>query len=65
MVTPRLVQPIKAGAPVALPTDRVQNPHELDLFLMGRTDKAVGVNPLDPNAPPPEAAKKEGADYDY
>lgn len=65
VVTPRLVQPIKAGAPVALPTDRVQNPHELDLFLMGRTDKAVGVNPLDPNAPPPEAAKKEGADYDY
>lgn len=65
VVTPRLVQPIKAGAPVALPTDRVQNPHELDLFLMGRTDKAVGVNPLDPNAPPSEAAKKEGADYDY
>lgn len=65
VVTPRLVQPIKAGAPVALPTDRVQNPHELDLFLMGRTDKAVGINPLDPDAPPPEAAKKEGADYDY
>ncbi len=57
VVTPRLVQPIKAGAPVALPTDRVQNPHELDLFLMGRTDKAVGVNPLDPNAPPPEPQK--------
>ena len=65
VVTPRLVQPIKAGAPVALPTDRVQNPNELDLFLMGRTDKAVGVNPLDPNDPPPEAKKKEGADYDY
>ena len=65
VVTPRLVQPIKAGAPVALPTDRVQNPNELDLFLMGRTDKAVGINPLDPNAPPPEAPKTEGADYDY
>ena len=65
VVTPRLVQPIKAGAPVALPTDRVQNPNELDLFLMGRTDKAVGINPLDPDAPPPEAPKTEGADYDY
>ncbi|MBP6379674.1 type II and III secretion system protein family protein [Sphingorhabdus sp.] len=65
VVTPRLVQPIKAGAPVALPTDRVQNPNELDLFLMGRTDKAVGINPLDPNAPPPEAPKTEGADYDF
>lgn len=65
VVTPRLVQPIKAGAPVALPTDRVQNPNELDLFLMGRTDKAVGINPLNPDAPPPEAPKTEGADYDY
>lgn len=68
VVTPRLVQPIKANMPVALPTDRVQNPHELDLFLMGRTDKAVGINPLDPNAPPPEAkpaTKTEGGDYDY
>ena len=31
-------------------------------------DKAVGINPLDPNAPPPEAkpaTKTEGGDYDY
>ena len=28
-----------------------------DLFLMGRTDKAVGINPLDPNAMPPEQRK--------
>ncbi len=36
---------------------------------MGRTDKAVGMNPLDPNAPPPEGKKstatKKGGDYDY
>lgn len=65
VVTPRIVQPIKANAPLALPTDRVQNPNELDLFLMGRTDKAVGTNPLDPNATPADAPKKESADYDY
>ena len=68
VVTPRIVRPIKPGAAIALPTDRVQDPHELDLFLMGRTDKAVGINPLDPNAPPPEGVKTgaEGAtDYDY
>jgi len=53
IVTPRLVKPIQNSADVRLPTDRVGNPHELDLFLMGRTDKAVGINPLDPNAPPP------------
>ncbi|KKW92918.1 type II and III secretion system protein family protein [Sphingobium chungbukense] len=53
IVTPRLVKPMRA-ADVELPTDRVGNPHELDLFLMGRTDKAVGINPLDPDAMPPE-----------
>ncbi len=67
VVTPRIVQPVKADQ-IKLPTDRVQNPNELDLFLMGRTDKAVGINPLDPDAKPPEAPKTpkaEGADYDY
>ena len=52
IVTPRLVKPMQA-ADARLPTDRVGNPSELDLFLMGRTDKAVGINPLDPNAMPP------------
>jgi pilus assembly protein CpaC len=68
VVTPRIVQPIKANVPVALPTDRVRDPSEGEFFLMGRTDKAVGVNPLDPNAQPPEGAKTgaEGnTDYDY
>ena len=67
VVTPRIVQPVKADQ-IKLPTERVQNPNELDLFLMGRTDKAVGINPLDPDAKPPEAPKTpkaEGADYDY
>lgn len=68
VVTPRIVQPVKANQ-IKLPTDRVQNPNELDLFLMGRTDKAVGINPLDPDAPPPEAKSsttdKKGGDYDY
>ncbi|MGV3479481.1 MAG: type II and III secretion system protein family protein [Sphingobium sp.] len=57
IVTPRLVQPMAAGE-ARLPTERVGNPHELDLFMMGRTDKAVGINPLDPNAPPPEKPAK-------
>lgn len=57
IVTPRLVKPVSPDA-VRLPTDRVPDPHELDLFLMGRTDKAVGANPLDPNAPPAGAATR-------
>lgn len=56
IVTPRLVKPMRADQ-VALPTDRVGDPHELDLFLMGRTDKAVGINPLNPDAMPPETRK--------
>ena len=68
VVTPRIVQPVKAGQ-IQLPTDRVQNPSEGDLFLLGRTDKAVGVNPLDPNTPPPEGststATKKADGYDY
>lgn len=53
IVTPRLVRPV-SPQDIALPTDRVAPPHELDLFGFGRTDKAVGINPLDPKAPPPE-----------
>jgi pilus assembly protein CpaC len=68
VVTPRIVQPVKANQ-IQLPTDRVQNPSEGDLFLMGRTDKAVGANPLDPNAAPPEGirstATKKADGYDY
>jgi pilus assembly protein CpaC len=68
VVTPRIVKPMRPEQ-IQLPTDRVGNPSEADLFLMGRTDKAVGINPLDPNAPPPEGQtstqNKKGADYDY
>ncbi len=56
IVTPRLVKPMRAED-VSLPTDRVGNPHELDLFLMGRTDKAVGINPLNPDAMPPSSKR--------
>jgi pilus assembly protein CpaC len=68
VVTPRLVEPVRPDQ-IQLPTDRVLNPKEEELFLLGRTDKAVGVNPLDPNAPPPEGQKstqdKKDGDYEY
>jgi pilus assembly protein CpaC len=56
IVTPRLVKPVSAGT-LSVPTDRVMPPSEGDLFGFGRTDRAVGINPLDPYAPPPEAKK--------
>ena len=49
IVTPRLVRPVRSGT-MKVPTDRVTPPNEADLFLLGRTDGAVGANGLDPNA---------------
>jgi pilus assembly protein CpaC len=43
IVTPRLVRPVRAGS-LRAPTDRVQQPNEADLFLLGRTD--TGVPPI-------------------
>ncbi|HSX56645.1 MAG TPA: type II and III secretion system protein family protein [Sphingomonas sp.] len=56
IVTPRLVKPVSAEK-LAVPTDRVLPPSEGDLFGFGRTDRAVGINPLNPHEPPPEAKK--------
>lgn len=69
VVTPRLVQPIRPNQ-VALPTERVGDAKELDLFLLGRTDGAVpAVPPIDQTAPPAKpgapAAAKEGSGYEY
>ena len=55
IVTPRLVQPARAGT-LKAPTDRAGPPNEADLFLNGRTD--TGVPPsaapfVQPPAPPP------------
>jgi pilus assembly protein CpaC len=59
IVTPRLVQPAKAGT-LKSPTDRAGPPNEADLFLNGRTDTGVppGPTPLTrpPLAPPPAIA---------
>lgn len=52
IVTPRLVRPVRA-ATMKVPTDRATPPDEVDLFLLGRTDGAVGVNPLAPSQPSP------------
>jgi len=45
IVTPHIVKPMRE-ADVRLPTDRVGDPKEADLFLKGRTDSAVR-NPFD------------------
>jgi pilus assembly protein CpaC len=52
IVTPRLVKPVRAAA-MKVPTDRARPPDEVDLFLLGRPDSGVGVNPLQPTQPSP------------
>lgn len=70
VVTPRLVQPIKPNQ-VVLPTERVGEPTELDLFLLGRTDNAVPAIPgvqqqmKAPAAPGATSTPKEGTGYEY
>jgi pilus assembly protein CpaC len=51
IVTPRLVRPVRAGS-LRAPSDRVKQPNEADLFLLGRTD--TGVAPIQ-ELPPPTA----------
>jgi pilus assembly protein CpaC len=59
LVTPHLVKPIE-GTDVVLPTDRVIPPHELDLFLLGKTQaqnpaggRPSSADPRNQPAPPP------------
>lgn len=68
VVTPRLVQPIRPQQ-VALPTDRVGDPTELDLFLLGRTDNAVpAIPPVEQQMrpkPAPQTKPAAGGDYEF
>jgi pilus assembly protein CpaC len=63
VVTPRIVKPVKAED-IQLPTDRVGNPSETDLFLMGRTDKGVPAVSAEDRLDTDKATKKGGDDYD-
>lgn len=66
VVIPRLVRPVRPEQ-IALPTDRVKNPSEGDLFLMGSTDKAAGFNTPRPAAESSistsPAEKRSGYEY--
>ena len=61
IVTPRLVQPVRAGA-LKAPTDRVLPPNEADLLINGRTDTGVppSARPFVQPAPPPPALPPSG-----
>ncbi|WP_250890243.1 type II and III secretion system protein family protein [Sphingobium nicotianae] len=68
VVIPHLVKPVKP-AQISLPTDRVKDAREGDLFLMGRTDGAVPVLPAPEGATAPASdskkAKEKRDGYEY
>ncbi len=69
VVVPHLVKPTKPDN-ISLPTDRVGNPSESELFLLGRTDKAVPViqgEAAQPASPSPASsgATKGANGYEY
>lgn len=65
VVIPHLVQPVKPEQ-LSLPTDRVQDPREGDLFLNGRTDGAVSGGPFGRKPEPAKDGAKDGkTDYEY
>jgi pilus assembly protein CpaC len=62
IVTPRLVRPVPAGS-LAVPTDRVFAPSDLDLFLNGKTENRVAPSTPGmsaPGMPAPIAASPAG-----
>ncbi|WP_310498707.1 type II and III secretion system protein family protein [Sandarakinorhabdus sp.] len=55
LVTPRIVRPVKAGTKLVLPTDRILEPGEGDLFLLGKAERKGGL-PTAPTGPLPGPA---------
>lgn len=67
VVTPRLVRPAAAGVKLALPTDRINEPSDTEMFLLGRTERRTPMTPVSNAAPTgsTSAVKAGGIDGDY
>ncbi|MEN9931626.1 MAG: hypothetical protein RIS17_199 [Pseudomonadota bacterium] len=60
LVTPRIVRPVQAGTALQLPTDRIQEPSDADLFLLGRTERRTQPGTMLPLPGPASAINKPG-----
>lgn len=60
LVTPRLVRPVAAGTALQLPTDRVQEPSDAELFLLGKRERLTKPGPALPLPGPASAINKPG-----
>jgi pilus assembly protein CpaC len=60
LVTPRIVRPVAAGTALQLPTDRVLEPSDTDIFLLGNRERRVKPGPALPLPGPASAINKPG-----
>lgn len=60
LVTPRIVRPVAAGTALQMPTDRVEEPSDTDLFLLGESEKRAKPGPVLPLPGPASAVNKPG-----
>lgn len=60
LVTPRIVRPVQAGTALQLPTDRIQEPGDAGLFLLGESERRTQPGTMLPLPGPASAINKPG-----
>ena len=60
LVTPRIVRPVPAGTALQLPTDRILQPSDTDVFLLGNAERRVQPGTVLPLPGPASAINKPG-----
>lgn len=60
LVTPRIVRPVTAGTALQLPTDRILEPSDTDLFLLGKSERRAQPGTMLPLPGPASAINKPG-----
>jgi pilus assembly protein CpaC len=60
LVTPRIVRPVPAGTALQLPTDRILQPSDADMFLMGNAERRAQPSNALPLPGPASAINKPG-----
>jgi pilus assembly protein CpaC len=60
LVTPRIVRPVQAGTALQMPTDRILEPSDADLFLLGKSERRTQPGTMLPLPGPASAINKPG-----
>lgn len=60
LVTPRIVRPVTAGTALQMPIDRVLEPTDADLFLLGKSERRTQPGTMLPLPGPASAINKPG-----